>query len=207
MLDAIEFLPSFFFMLKTNQRARAFYYIGLSSFIAIFNNALKVGFRKPRPYWVFQDVKVLDYCSRGFGNPSGHAMWCFAVPIAISLDIRRSNPHGKCMQVAAVIVTLWIGISISWTRLILGVHSLDQVIFGALMGIWIAFTFEFIVRIRLMRHIMRLNKNRTKKILSLTLLFVIASVICLVTLLGEWFLYYFAINRPNHEFNVPPVWE
>ena len=75
------------------------------------------------------------------------------------------------------------------------------------MGIWIAFTFEFIVRIRLMRHIMRLNKNRTKKVLSLTLLFVIASVICLVTLLGEWFLYYYAINRPNHEFNVPPVWE
>lgn len=161
MLDAIEYLPSCFFMLKTNQRARAFYYICLSTFIAILNNALKVGFRSPRPYWTFTDVKVLHHCSRGFGNPSGHAMWCFAIPIAISLDIRRSNPHGKCMQVVAILTTLWIGISIAFTRMIMGVHSLDQVIFGGLVGVWIAFTFEFIVRKPLMGHIMHLNKNRT----------------------------------------------
>ena len=75
------------------------------------------------------------------------------------------------------------------------------------MGIWIAFTSEFIVRIWLMRHIMLLNKNRINKILSLTLLFVIATVICLWTLWGEWLLYYYVINRPNHEFDIPPEWE
>lgn len=54
---------------------------------------------------------------------------------------------------------------------------------------------------------MLLNKNRNKKILSLTLLFVIATVICTWTLWGEWFLYYYVINRPNHEFDIPPDWE
>lgn len=125
MLDAIEYVPSCFFMLKTNQRARAFYYILLSTFISIINNALKVAFRDPRPYWTFPAVKVLYHCSKGFGNPSGHAMWCFAIPIAISLDIRRSNPQSKCMLIISIITTLWIGISIAFTRMILGVHSLD----------------------------------------------------------------------------------
>ena len=125
VLDGIEFLPSCFFMLKTNQRARAFYYIALSSFIAILNNALKVGFTSPRPYWVYEEVHVFNHCSKGFGNPSGHSMWCFAIPIAMSLDIRRSNPQGKCMQVASIIISLWIGVSIACTRLMMGVHSLD----------------------------------------------------------------------------------
>ncbi len=74
------------------------------------------------------------------------------------------------------------------------------------MGLWIAFTFEFIVRIWIMRHIMRLNKNRTEKILSLTILFVIATVTTIWTLWAEWFLYWFKINRPTHNFEPEPEW-
>jgi membrane-associated phospholipid phosphatase len=166
-----------------------------------------VAFRDPRPYWTFPAVRVLYHCSRGFGNPSGHAMWCFAIPIAISLDIRRSNPHGKCMQLISIITTLWIGISIAFTRMILGVHSLDQVIFGGLIGVWIAFTFEFILRKPIMSHIRHLNKNRTEKVMPFTVLCVIASIATALVLWAEWFLYYFRINQPATKWNPPTLWE
>lgn len=173
-------------MLKTNQRARAFYYIILSMFIAILVNSLKLGFRDPRPYWSFPGVKLLWYCYRGFGNPCGPVLWCFAIPIAISLDIIRSNPHGKFMQIISIITTLWLGISIAFARMILGVNSLDQVILGGLLGVWTAFTFEFILRKPIMGHIMLLNKNMIDKTRSCTVLFAISSVTTALVLCASW---------------------
>ena len=41
----MQYAPTIFFMLKTNQRARAFYYIVLSIFIALLNNGMKIAWR------------------------------------------------------------------------------------------------------------------------------------------------------------------
>lgn len=46
-------------MLKTNQRARAFYYLTFFTIIALVNNELKVIYRAERPFWEFPDVYVL----------------------------------------------------------------------------------------------------------------------------------------------------
>lgn len=59
MEEFLKYGPVFFFMLKTNQRARAFYYLTFFTFIALANNELKVIYQAPRPFWEFPNVKVL----------------------------------------------------------------------------------------------------------------------------------------------------
>jgi len=43
-------------------------------------------------------------------------------------------------------VGLAFAFAIGYSRIFLGVHSLDQILFGWLFGIWLAFTLQFIVR-------------------------------------------------------------
>ena len=188
MLDLVEFGPSAFFMLKTNQRARAFYYIFLSSCFGFVNNFLKQAFHDPRPYFEYSEVESWS-CSLGFGNPSGHAMWCMGATAAIAMDIMRSNPHGKCMYITAFIISLWIGVSVSWTRVIMGAHSVDQVLFGSLIGLWLAFTLEFIVRKWMMGHIMNLNKDLSRAYLPLGILAFLVSVGVFILLAFAVFLF------------------
>lgn len=45
--------------------------------------------------------------------------------MAIVLDIVRSNPHGKIMQLFSLIIALWIGVSDSWAHIEMGLNSLD----------------------------------------------------------------------------------
>lgn len=175
MLDLVEYGPSAYFMLKTNQRARAFYYIFLSACFGFLDNFFKQAFHDPRPFWDYSVVESWS-CSKSFGNPSGHAMWCMGATTAIALDIMRSNPHGKCMYITAFIISLCIGLSVCWTRVIMGAHSVDQVLFGSLIGLWLALTLEFIVRKWMMGHIMNLNKDRSREYLPLGILAFLVSV-------------------------------
>jgi len=192
-------------MLKTNQRARAFYYIALSSTVALINNMMKVAYNSPRPFWEFPGVWPL-YCQEGFGCPSGHTMYCIALPTAIALDLKHSNPHGKLLQIVALLLTLFFGYEQAWTRVVLGVHTIDQVLMGALVGLWIAFSFEYIIRRPLMDHIMRLNLNKPDELYPKTSLAIIATLLTAVWL-GFELIYYWATMclpfPPKHEY-IPP---
>jgi membrane-associated phospholipid phosphatase len=99
-------------------------------------------------------------CQKGFGCPSGHTIWCVAIPAAISLDIRHSNPTSKLMPIVAFAITTVCAITEAWTRMILGVHSMDQVIFSIFIALWIALTFEYCIRKELMEHVLHLNQHK-----------------------------------------------
>ena len=45
-----------------------------------------------------------------------------------------------------------LGLVIGFSRLVLGVHSIDQLIFGGTLGIWAACTCHFVFRQRLLDH-------------------------------------------------------
>lgn len=62
-------------------------------------------------------------------------------------------------------------VSIAYSRLFLGVHSLNQVIWGLQMGLWVALTCHFLIRDPLMDLIQRLidakeRQNTTKLFLG-----------------------------------------
>jgi membrane-associated phospholipid phosphatase len=118
----------------------------------ITNNCLKLAYHDPRPYWI--SSQILSYsCSKHYGNPSGHAMWTMGISLAVVMDISRSNPHSKLFAWLSCFIALFIGISVGASRLYLGAHSLDQVIYGWLLGIWLATTAEYTFKKSLMNHI------------------------------------------------------
>ena len=53
--------------------------------------------------------------------------------------------------------------SIAYSRMILGVHSLNQVIYGGSIGIWLALFVYFILREPLLRHLKKLQAREEKR--------------------------------------------
>ena len=98
------------------------------------NDALKLAFHGPRPYWYSTDV--IGYASEtSFGVPSGHAQIAVGVWGMLAAGLRK-----WWGWLIAILVILLIGIS----RLYLGVHFPHDVILGWLIGallLWLVLRF------------------------------------------------------------------
>lgn len=91
------------------------------------NEALKVVFHLPRPYWVSPEVRALgSYPS--FGLPSAHAQGAAALWGLIAVEARH-----RWLQVFAAAMIILIGTS----RVVLGVHYPIDVVAGWVFGILI----------------------------------------------------------------------
>ncbi len=89
------------------------------------NEALKVAFHLPRPYWVSPEVRALG-SHPSFGLPSAHAQSAATFWGLIAIDARR-----WCFSAFAVALVFLIGAS----RVVLGVHFPMDVIAGWAAGI------------------------------------------------------------------------
>ncbi len=89
------------------------------------NEALKVAFHLPRPYWVSPEVRALgSYPS--FGLPSAHAQGAVALWGLLAVDARR-----RWFWAFAAVMALLIGGS----RVVLGVHFPADVVAGWAVGV------------------------------------------------------------------------
>jgi len=89
------------------------------------NDALKLAFHGPRPYWLSTQVKAFS-AETSFGVPSSHAQIAVGVwGVAASL-VKR-----KWMWAVAIFIMLMIGIS----RLYLAVHFPHDVLLGWMLGV------------------------------------------------------------------------
>jgi len=101
---------------------------------------------KPRPFWVSTDIEMID-CQTGFGNPSGHAAAAFGLTFAVALEISLHRPSfGIWVTIVSFVASFVFGATVSYSRMVLGLHTLDQVIYGALYGIWSACFMQFCLR-------------------------------------------------------------
>lgn len=122
---------------------------------------LKVDYHMRRPYWVSLDIKAGD-CDFAFGNPSGHSTGSMGKSLILFLDYAISCKTGPFSHpiVKAIVCTtcvLFAG-TVGYSRILLGAHGVDQVIFGFSLGIWIAFTMQFCFS--------ELIKDHAKKLLN-----------------------------------------
>ncbi|WP_292520903.1 phosphatase PAP2 family protein [Methanoculleus sp.] len=95
------------------------------------NEALKVAFHLPRPYWVSPDVQALD-SHPSFGMPSAHAEGAATLWGLIAVDARR-----WWFSIFAIVMALLIGLS----RVVLGVHFPADVLVGWAVGLAILLGF------------------------------------------------------------------
>lgn len=102
---------------------------------ASLNDALKVTFHGPRPYWYDLGVRALSFES-SFGLPSGHAQNAVVVWGTFAAALNRG-----WVWTGSIIVIFLIGLS----RLYLGVHFPSDVVVGWLTGaliLWVILKLE-----------------------------------------------------------------
>jgi len=122
-------------------------------------NITKLAYHQARPYWV--NTNIIAYsCSSQYGNPSGHSETSMGFALIMWLDYCRTQDSHWWKKVVGFFVATSFGVSIAYSRLFLGVHSLNQCLFGLLLGIWVAFTMEFCVRVHLDASVTLLTENK-----------------------------------------------
>jgi PAP2 superfamily len=110
---------------------RLFPWIALSS---IANGYLKDYFQDPRPVAFMLKGHFID----GFGMPSGHAQLAILFWGAVALELRSAGLPKKLQVLAALMAG-----GICFSRLYLGVHDVEDVTIGSLLGFILLAGFYF----------------------------------------------------------------
>ena len=113
--------PALYWSINADLGARAG---AILLFTGGLNEMLKLAFHGPRPYWVSAQVKAMA-SEPTFGVPSGHAQMAVVIWGTLASYIKR--PWAWAI---AIVLILMIGLS----RLYLGVHFPQDVLFGWLLG-------------------------------------------------------------------------
>jgi len=141
------------------RRSKLMYYLIFFALDKSCVNYFKLAYHDPRPYMINPNIKPIS-CSRAFGNPSGHSSSSLIVPIVVFLDIFHGKTHKyykpEFFATPPYVISLFVAIfwpaTIPFTRYVLGVHSLDQILFGVSLGIWGGLTCHFVIRDHVINH-------------------------------------------------------
>jgi membrane-associated phospholipid phosphatase len=96
------------------------------------NTIFKFSLRQPRPYWVSSSIKNLDAPHNSFGLPSGHSQNAASLFGTLATMVKQ-----KWLSGLMIVVIVGVGFS----RLFLGVHSLQDIILGFTLGALLVFLF------------------------------------------------------------------
>lgn len=74
------------------------------------------------------------------------AVWLDYNQAVINKEISEDSVMSKLwMRIFMCVVASTFGLTIGYSRLVLGMHSMNQILFGELLGVWIAFSWHYIV--------------------------------------------------------------
>lgn len=111
----------------------------------------KLAYHSPRPYMVSDEVQVFG-CATEFGHPSGHSINSMTFCIALLLDFLASYP-GSPYTLTACAAAIGTPLLVGFSRLYNGDHSMDQILYGWLLGLWLAVFNHSIIRDGIMKHV------------------------------------------------------
>ena len=130
-------------------RARQVYLIFLFTITLAVMNITKMAYHEARPFWENSTLFAGD-CSSEYGNPSGHSMTSAVFAIAMILEAAEAVKGTIVLRVGLGVLTGLVMtayfILLGWSRMILGVHSINQVLYGWILGIWLALACHFCLR-------------------------------------------------------------
>ena len=131
-------LPIFIVFLIFIPLNKTYTYLSILVYANYFDNLLKLIYGSPRPYWI--NPSIFRICDGGFGNPSGHSFTSMSIYLSIWNIITdhkyfSSTMLGKVAKVLLFFGFIGLTVLIMVSRLYLSVHSVNQIIHGALLGI------------------------------------------------------------------------
>ena len=122
-------------------------YVYLTGFVFClqFHSMMKIWYGNKRPFWEEQSL-YKGICDGGFGNPSGHSITTAYLYLTLCLYYKQTKRLEKnyIILIIILIFCLFWMLMIILSRLILGMHSVNQVIYGSSLGV-IIFLLIFIV--------------------------------------------------------------
>ena len=180
----------------------SYYFFSLMESFAFFSgaikciylvNLLKIIYGNERPFWIEQ--KLIKYnCDGGYGNPSGHSLMSSYIYLSYYyiLSKKKLIDSNLILKIIFLFSDLILIFLIMLSRIYLGMHSINQIIYGFFLGFFCFYLdyliFEF--------HNIELNyyKNlfKSKKIMKILILIII---ICFFFII----LFYFTLNKKTIE--------
>lgn len=128
------FLPMFIIIYLWFPITKSYTFILNFAYSSFIMNMLKLIYSNPRPYWVKPSLMLS--CSPGYGNPSGHAFDSLSVYLSIwhmITDLDFFKRHKSMKYLLLVLILVLVG-AIVLSRIYLGVHSVNQIIYGITLG-------------------------------------------------------------------------
>jgi membrane-associated phospholipid phosphatase len=125
----------------------AFLYALVSYTAMAICGILKINFQQPRPFWLSDEVKALS-CEFGYGYPSNHVITtvpAFLMFYEIIFYRFEFDKKPRVYYWIGLLTVLFLSIIVGFSRMVLGVHSLDQVAFGLIMGFALYYLFLYII--------------------------------------------------------------
>ena len=122
-------------------------YVYLMGFIFClqFHSMMKIWYGNKRPFW--QEPSLYKgICDGGFGNPSGHSITTSFLYLSLFFyytQAKVTRDKYKILIIILLFCLFWI-VMILLSRIILGMHSVNQIIYGTSLGLIIS-SFIFIV--------------------------------------------------------------
>ena len=123
-------------------------------FTGFADHTLKLVYLEERPIWVNDEINTGNLHACGYGNPSGHSLtstciylsiWYIIYEIIDSKVINRKI--GIALKFTTLILNILFFVIIMISRFYLGVHSINQIIFGCSIGFGIFLLFFPILKI------------------------------------------------------------
>lgn len=148
------------------------------------DNIMKLWFHNPRPFW--KEEQLFSNCDGGFGNPSGHSFTSTFTYLGVFKLISQTQIVSKhtWLQMTLFLFCVLMIIGIVLSRVILGMHSLNQVIYGCSLGLAVYYLQFHILYMQNMK-IESFTKLFTsmKNVIIITVIFVISFLVLLLSYL------------------------
>jgi membrane-associated phospholipid phosphatase len=116
---------------------KSFAYVNCLVYSVYFDNIMKMIYGNPRPYWVDPSLSIA--CDGGYGNPSGHSFSSMTAYLAFwhiitDFEFFKKSVLGIILRICLLILFLLLVFTIMLSRIFLGVHSVNQILYGASLG-------------------------------------------------------------------------
>lgn len=175
---------------------KSFAYVNCLVYSVYFDNIMKMIYGNPRPYWV--DPSLSKACDGGYGNPSGHSFSSMTAYLSFwhiitDSDFYKKTMFGKILRFCLLFLFLLLVLTIMLSRVFLGVHSVNQILYGASLG----FAVYYIVF-----HVFALHHMESKNFFNLFRknAYIIISACWYAVLLNLGFLLWGLVDNDNSKW-------
>ena len=151
---------------------------------AIYLHAvMKIWYISRRPFWE-KNTLYMGVCDGGFGNPSGHSFIAlFGYLTFLSYVLRNKYIKDKIIIkiILGIIFVIWT-VLVPFSRVVLGVHSINQIVYGALLGIWLFLVLIIVFKCdRMPVYVYKDLFRKPKYIISFSIFFIICLVLAIIS--------------------------